>query len=41
MITNISEEDIQKTADIFADLPNINYILPNEIDAIKEKLKNV
>lgn len=40
MLTNISEEDIQKTVDIFADLPNINYMFPDEIDAIKEKLKN-
>ena len=40
MLTNISEKDIQKTVDIFADLPNINYMFPDEIDAIKEKLKN-
>lgn len=40
MLTNISEEDIQKTVDIFADIPNINYMFPDEIDAIKEKLKN-
>ncbi len=39
MLTNISEEDIQKTADIFADLPNVNYMLYG-IDTIKEKLKN-
>lgn len=41
MLTNISEKDIQKTVDIFADLPNINYMFPDEIDAIKEKLENV
>lgn len=38
MLTNISEEDIQKTVDMFADIPNINYMFPDDIDAIRRKL---
>lgn len=41
IVADVSEEDIQKVVDTFASLPNINYIPPDEIDAVRRKLENV